>query len=86
MDAGPDRNKLADPAEPQMPSPQEMAQMAARQWWNGLAGMPPGEVMNMLRMMGQQGPPPGIPGGMQGGMPEQQGMMGMPGMMGQRGG
>lgn len=48
------KNKLAD-REPKGPSPQEMASMMARNWWNGLAGIPPGQVFDMLKQMGQQG-------------------------------
>ncbi len=56
----PDQNKLADPAEPKMPpppSPQEMATMNALQWWNGLAGIPPGQIFDMLKQQQQQGMP-----------------------------
>ncbi len=51
------KNKLADdgPAPPPPPSPAEMASQMARDWWNGLAGIPPGQIMQMLKMMGQQG-------------------------------
>lgn len=54
MNEDPNKNKLADPA-PQEPSQDEIATSIARNWWNGLAGVPPGQIFEMLRMMGQQG-------------------------------
>lgn len=48
------KNKLAaEPAAPPMPSPQEMASMQALAWWSGLAGIPPGQIFDMLKQ--QQG-------------------------------
>ena len=50
-----DKNKLADdPSAPPPPSPAEMASQVARDWWNGLAGVPPGQIFEILKMMGQQ--------------------------------
>lgn len=54
----PNKNKLADPdpdPEPKGPSPQEMATANALAWWNGLAGIPPGAIFDMLKQ--QQGMP-----------------------------
>ncbi len=57
-DPGPQDEPLslrkADP-EPKGPSPQEMATANALAWWNGLAGIPPGQIFDMLKQ--QQGMP-----------------------------
>ena len=55
MPDDPNKNRLADPSAPKMPSPQEMASMEARNWWNGLAGVPPGQIFEILKAMSQQG-------------------------------
>lgn len=59
----PSKNALADdgpPVDPG-PSPQELASMDALMWWNGLAPMTPGQIFEMLKMMGQQGGAPAAP-------------------------
>ena len=58
-----DKNKLAgdEPAAPPMPSPAEMATANALAWWNGLAGIPPGQIFDMLKQQQMQQPMMGPP-------------------------